>query len=117
MATIGYRAAVADAFGAKVTGLLAYLMWAFIHVAYLVGWGNRLGTMYTWARALVFSKNRGHRIITFEQAHSQVEHHHPEPERPAVEQQAPPTAGTVETGPLPPGDRPAQVSAAPREAG
>jgi hypothetical protein len=35
MATIGYRAAVADAFGVKVTGLLAYLMWAFIHVAYL----------------------------------------------------------------------------------
>ena len=59
MATIGYRAAVADAFGVKVTGVLAYLMWAFIHVAYLIGWGNRLGTLYTWARALVFTKNRG----------------------------------------------------------
>ena len=84
MATIGYRSAVADAFGLKVTGVLAYLMWAFIHVLYLVGWGNRLGTMYTWARALVFTKNRGHRIITFEQAHSQVEHH-AQPERPAIE--------------------------------
>ena len=73
MATIGYRSAVADAFGVKVTGFLAYLMWAFIHVLYLVGWGNRLGTMYTWARALVFTKNRGHRIITFEQAHKQAE--------------------------------------------
>ena len=50
MATIGYRSAVADAFGVKFTGFLGYLMWAFIHVAYLVGWGNRLGTMYTWAR-------------------------------------------------------------------
>ena len=59
MATIGYQAAVADAFGVKVTGLLAYLMWGFIHVLYLIGWGNRLGTLYTWARALVFSKNRG----------------------------------------------------------
>src|SRR3712207_5351230 len=73
MATIGYRSAVADAFGVKVTGILAYVMWAFIHVAYLVGWGNRLGTMYTWARALVFTKNRGHRIITFEQANKQTE--------------------------------------------
>ena len=43
-------------------------MWVFIHMLYLIGWGNRLGTIYTWLRALVFSKNRGHRIITFEQA-------------------------------------------------
>jgi NADH dehydrogenase len=41
-------------------------MWGFIHVQYLVGWGNRLGTMYTWARALYLSKNRGHRIISFQ---------------------------------------------------
>jgi NADH:ubiquinone reductase (H+-translocating) len=65
MATIGYRAAVADAFGLKVTGPLAYAMWAFIHVAYLVGWGNRIGTIYQWFRNLVFTKNRNHRIITF----------------------------------------------------
>jgi NADH dehydrogenase len=75
MATIGYRSAVADAFGMKTTGLLAYLMWGFIHVLYLIGWGNRLGTLYTWMRALVFSKNRGHRIITFEQAHEQTVGH------------------------------------------
>ena len=66
MATIGHKAAVADAFGVKTTGFIAYLMWGFIHVAYLVGWGNRLGTLYNWARSLWFSKSRGHRIITFE---------------------------------------------------
>ena len=42
MATIGYRSAVADAFRVKVTGVLAYVMWAFVHVWYLIGWGNRL---------------------------------------------------------------------------
>jgi NADH dehydrogenase len=117
MATIGYRSAVADAFHVKVTGVLAYLMWAFIHVLYLIGWGNRLGTLYTWARALVFSKNRGHRIITFEQAHSQVEH--TEPAKPtAVEQSVSPATGTLPSGPLPPGDRSAeQVPAARRETG
>jgi NADH:ubiquinone reductase (H+-translocating) len=47
MATIGYKSAVADAFGMKVTGFLAYVMWGFIHVLYLIGWGNRLGTLYT----------------------------------------------------------------------
>ena len=66
MATIGHKAAVADAFGMKFTGFIAYIMWGFIHVLYLVGWGNRLGTIYTWARAIWFSNNRGHRIITFE---------------------------------------------------
>jgi NADH dehydrogenase len=73
MATIGYRAAVADAFGMKFTGLIAYVMWMFVHMLYLIGWGNRLGTIYTWLRALVFSKNRGHRIITFEGAHARLD--------------------------------------------
>src|SRR5439155_1866140 len=51
MATIGHKYAVADAFGRRFTGLVAYLMWGIVHVMYLVGWGNRLGTMYTWGRA------------------------------------------------------------------
>src|SRR4051812_7773392 len=72
MATIGHRAAVADAFGMKFTGFLAYLMWGFIHVMYLVGWGNRVGTVYTWLRSLWFSRNRGHRIITFEGAREEL---------------------------------------------
>jgi NADH dehydrogenase len=68
MATIGHRAAIADAFGMQFTGMLGYTMWGFIHVLYLIGWGNRLGTVYTWARALTFSRNRGHRLITFDGA-------------------------------------------------
>ncbi|QJY48922.1 NAD(P)/FAD-dependent oxidoreductase [Pseudonocardia broussonetiae] len=72
MATIGHRAAVADAFGMRFTGVLGYTMWGFVHVLYLIGWGNRLGTVYTWARALTFSHSRGHRIITFEQAHERA---------------------------------------------
>jgi NADH dehydrogenase len=104
---------VADAFGVKVTGILAYLMWAFIHVMYLVGWGNRLGTMYTWARALVFTKNRGHRIITFEQAHKQAEDR-AHPDIPEIEQKNPPATGAIGAGPT--GDQPAeQVSSAGRD--
>ena len=67
MATIGHLHAVADAFGRKFTGVVGYTMWGVVHVTYLVGWGNRLGTVYTWARSLTFTKNRAHRIITFEQ--------------------------------------------------
>jgi NADH dehydrogenase len=72
MATIGHRRAVAESMGLRFTNLPAYLMWGFIHVQYLVGWGNRLGTMYTWARALYLSKNRGHRIISFQTAGYEV---------------------------------------------
>jgi NADH dehydrogenase len=72
MATIGHNAAVADAFGMKFTGFIAYVMWGFIHVLYLVGWGNRLGTLYTWARALWFSHNRGNRIITFDSSREEL---------------------------------------------
>lgn len=72
MATIGHRRAVAESMGLRFTGLPAYLMWGFIHVQYLVGWGNRLGTIYTWARALYLSKNRGHRIISFQTAGYEV---------------------------------------------
>ena len=72
MATVGYRSAVADAFGMKFTGFIAYAMWAFIHVLYLIGWGNRLGTLYTWARALWFGHNRAHRVITVDTAKKDV---------------------------------------------
>jgi NADH dehydrogenase len=68
MATIGHSSAVADAFGLKFTGLVAYLMWGFIHVLYLIGWGNRLGTLYAWLRSLTFSKNRGFRVISLQGA-------------------------------------------------
>jgi NADH dehydrogenase len=68
MATIGHTHAVADAFGMKFTGVIGYTMWGFVHVAYLIDWGNRLGTVYNWARSLTFTKKRAHRIITFEQA-------------------------------------------------
>jgi len=68
MATIGHRRAVAESTGMTFTGLPAYLMWGFVHVTYLIGWGNRLGTIYTWARALYLSKSRGHRIISFQTA-------------------------------------------------
>ena len=68
MATIGHLSAVADSHGMKFTGVAGYTMWAFIHVLYLIGWGNRLGAIFNWTRALTFTKNRPHRTITFQGA-------------------------------------------------
>ncbi len=44
LAVIGQRRAVGVAFGVPLTGLGAMLIWALVHVRYLVGWGNRLVT-------------------------------------------------------------------------
>jgi NADH:ubiquinone reductase (H+-translocating) len=67
-------------------------------VLYLIGWGNRLGTLYTWLRALVFTKNRGHRIITFEQAHEQAQEHRA-PDRPVLDRPSDPS-GTPSSLPV-----------------
>jgi NADH dehydrogenase len=71
MATIGWKSAVSQSMGMRFTGFIGYAMWAFIHVMYLVGWGNRFATMYSWLRSLVFTRNRGQRIITVDQVQTE----------------------------------------------
>jgi len=68
MATIGHLSAVTDSYGMKFTGVTGYTMWGFVHVLYLIGWGNRVAAVFNWARALTFTKNRPHRTITAELA-------------------------------------------------
>ena len=63
LAVIGRAAAVADVFGAQLSGLLAWLVWAFIHLAYLVNFQSRILVFIQWAiQDLTFS--RGARLIT-----------------------------------------------------
>jgi NADH dehydrogenase len=56
----------------RFTGRLGYLMWGLIHVLYLIGWGNRIITLYSWLRSLSFTHHRGERIITVAQAHHEL---------------------------------------------
>ncbi len=44
MAAVGPRKAVVDIHGLRVGGLAGSVIWAFVHILYLVGWGNRLVT-------------------------------------------------------------------------
>jgi hypothetical protein len=63
MAVIGRASAVADIFGVHVSGLLAWLVWAFIHLAYIVEFQSRILVFIQWAiQDLTFS--RGARLIT-----------------------------------------------------
>src|SRR6185369_10850023 len=49
MATIGRAAAVADLGKFHFSGFLAWLMWLFVHLMFLVGFRNRLLVMIEWA--------------------------------------------------------------------
>ena len=63
LAVIGRWAAVADVFGVHISGFLAWLVWAFIHITYLVSFQSRVLVFMQWAiQDLTFS--RGARLIT-----------------------------------------------------
>jgi len=63
LAVIGRSAAVADAFGMHISGFPAWLVWAFIHLMYLVNFQSRLLVFFQWAiQDLTFS--HGARLIT-----------------------------------------------------
>lgn len=63
MATIGKNKAVVQAKAFRVTGVVAWLMWLFIHIFYLIGFKNRVSVLVQWTWSYIFSK-RGARLIT-----------------------------------------------------
>ena len=65
LAVVGRGRAVGLAFGIRLTGALAFLVWALVHVRFLVGWGNRLVTVTRWTWSLL-ARNRGERVIETE---------------------------------------------------
>jgi NADH dehydrogenase len=63
LAVIGRWAAVANASGVHLSGLLAWILWACIHVMNLVTFQNRLVVFIQWAFQ-DFTFSRGMRLIT-----------------------------------------------------
>jgi NADH dehydrogenase len=63
LAVIGRAAAVADIFGLHISGLLAWLVWAVIHLMYLVQFQSRVLVFVQWAIE-DFTFSRGARLIT-----------------------------------------------------
>jgi NADH dehydrogenase len=63
LAVIGRAAAVANVFGVHLSGMPAWLVWAFIHLMYIVEFQSRILVFIQWAfQDLTFS--RGARLIT-----------------------------------------------------
>jgi NADH dehydrogenase len=63
MATIGRSSAVATAFGLSCSGFIAWLVWLFLHLYYLIGFRNRIVVLLNWAWYYWFHE-RQVRLIT-----------------------------------------------------
>lgn len=63
MATIGRRKAIADLAGMQFKGFVAWLMWLFLHVMFLIGFRNRFAVMFEWFWAYM-TRERSARLIT-----------------------------------------------------
>jgi NADH dehydrogenase len=63
LAVIGRNAAIAQIGSLRINGVMAWLLWVFIHIAYLAEFDNKLLVMFQWALNY-FTRKRGARLIT-----------------------------------------------------
>jgi NADH dehydrogenase len=63
LATIGRNAAIADLPWGRYSGFLAWLLWLFIHIVWLIGFRNRVLVLVQWAGAYL-TYQRSVRLIT-----------------------------------------------------
>jgi NADH:ubiquinone reductase (H+-translocating) len=65
LAVIGRHAAVADLGFLRLAGYPAWLIWLFVHIAYLIEFDNKVIVLFQWAWNY-FTRKRGARLITDE---------------------------------------------------
>lgn len=71
MATLGRKKAIAQINKLKFSGFLAWLIWLFIHVYYLIGFKNKLSVISQWSYAY-FTFKKGARLIVDKEWRSQT---------------------------------------------
>jgi len=65
MATIGRNKAVVQVKSLKISGALAWLIWLWLHLFYLLGGRNKIGTMADWTwNYLTFDRGNRHIMDT-----------------------------------------------------
>jgi NADH:ubiquinone reductase (H+-translocating) len=69
LAVIGRGRAVADIWKLHFGGLLAWFIWTFVHIFFLIGFRNRILVMIQWAWSYL-TYGRGARLITAETPHT-----------------------------------------------
>jgi NADH dehydrogenase FAD-containing subunit len=63
LATVGRNFAIMEAFGIRTAGLFAKLVWAFVHIQFLVLTSSRLGTLFRWQWKLLTRQRLARLII------------------------------------------------------
>lgn len=63
VAAVGRFRAIASVRGLRLSGFPGWLVWFFVHLAFLSGYGNRLTTMLRWMRSMV-GRGRAERQIS-----------------------------------------------------
>jgi NADH:ubiquinone reductase (H+-translocating) len=63
LAVIGRNAAVAEFGRFRFSGFLAWLIWLFVHLLYLIEFDNKVVVMFQWGWSY-FTRRRGARLIT-----------------------------------------------------
>jgi NADH dehydrogenase len=67
VATIGRFRAIASMRKVRLSGFLGWVVWFFVHLAFLTGFGNRVSTMLRWLRSMI---GRGRAERNFSTAHT-----------------------------------------------
>ena len=67
VATIGRFRAIVSVKGIHLSGFPGWVVWMFVHLAFLTGFGNRLSTMLKWLRSMI---GRGRAERQFSTAHT-----------------------------------------------
>ena len=71
MATVSRFRAVVSFKGIRVAGFLGWLMWLFVHLAFMTGFRNRFTTILGWTLSFL-GKGRSQRTLTFQQVVGRV---------------------------------------------
>jgi NADH:ubiquinone reductase (H+-translocating) len=96
VATIGRFRAIASVRKVRLSGFPGWLVWFFVHLAFLTGFGNRMTTMLKWLRSML---GRGRAEREFSAGHTGGDLSLPESVRAVVEPTLYPNADeVVDTG-------------------
>jgi NADH dehydrogenase len=63
VATIARFRAIASVHRLRLSGFLGWLVWFFVHLAFLTGFGNRMTTMLRWLRSMI-GRGRAERVVS-----------------------------------------------------
>jgi NADH dehydrogenase len=63
-ASVGRFKAIVSVRGIRLSGFPGWVVWLFVHVSFLNGFGNRFAALYRWAKAMI-GHSRPERVFSF----------------------------------------------------